>query len=81
MYQSPESRPHLDQGFGFCILGFRFGDPKQEKGEGKQWALMFQTHCSCKFLETYLRQLSVIRQGGYMPDRIVNLNLQYITSR
>lgn len=58
----------------------RFGDPKMSKPENKAFALMFQKQFAPQFLESHLKLLSVIRQGGYLPDRIINLLLQYVST-
>ena len=59
----------------------RFGDPKMSKPENKAFAIMFQKDYSAKFLECHLMLLSVIQHGGYMPDRVINLALQYVSTR
>ncbi|KAH9304497.1 hypothetical protein KI387_008901, partial [Taxus chinensis] len=58
----------------------RFGDPKLLKPENKPFAQMFQKHFAGKILECHLNLLNVIRQGGYLPDRVTNLILQYLSS-
>eukprot|EP00250_Pteridium_aquilinum_P010585 c19495_g1_i1 orf=322-3393(-) len=58
----------------------RFGDPKLSKPENKAFAQMFQKQFAPQFLESHLKLLSVIQQGGYLPDRIVNLLLQYVST-
>lgn len=58
----------------------RFGDPKLLKPENKPFAQMFQKHYAGKILECHLNLLNVIRQGGYLPDRVTNLVLQYLSS-
>lgn len=42
---------------------------------------MFQKSFSGKFLELYMKLLSVVRENGYLPDRVINLALQYLSTR
>lgn len=42
---------------------------------------MFQKNFAGKILECHLNLLNVIRVGGYLPDRVTNLILQYLTNR
>ncbi|EHA8588685.1 importin beta-like SAD2 [Cocos nucifera] len=58
----------------------RFGDLKLQKPESKAFAQMFQKNCAGKILECHLQLLNVIRTGGYLPDRVINLILQYLSS-
>ncbi|KAG6549125.1 hypothetical protein Mapa_009351 [Marchantia paleacea] len=58
----------------------RFGDPKMSKPENKGFAQMFQKQFAGKFLESYMALLSVVREGGYLPDRVINLALQYLST-
>lgn len=58
----------------------RFGDPKMSKPENKAFAQVFQKQFAPQFLESHLKLLSVIQQGGYLPDRIINLLLQYVST-
>lgn len=58
----------------------RFGDPKMSKPENKAFAQMFQKQFSGKFLELYMKLLSVVRENGYLPDRVINLALQYLST-
>lgn len=51
------------------------------KPENKAFALMFQKNFSGKFLELYMKLLSVVRENGYLPDRVINLALQYLSTR
>ena len=57
----------------------RYGNPKMCKPEYKPFAEAFKRDCSCTFLQSYMRLLSVLPAGGYLPDRIVNL-AQYLTT-
>ncbi|KAG0476805.1 hypothetical protein HPP92_013646 [Vanilla planifolia] len=56
----------------------RFGDLKLQNPEHKAFAQMFQKNYAGKILECHLRLLNAIRSGDYMPDRIINLVLQYL---
>jgi hypothetical protein len=58
----------------------RFGDPKMSKPENKAFALMFQKQFAGRFLELYMKLLSVVRENGYLPDRVINLALQYLST-
>nr|GLL41506.1 importin beta-like SAD2 [Ipomoea trifida] len=57
----------------------RFGDLKLQKPENKAFAHMFQNYAG-KILECHLNMLNVIRTGGYLPDRVANLILQYLSN-
>ncbi|KAG4984773.1 hypothetical protein AAZX31_10G282500 [Glycine max] len=58
----------------------RFGDLKLHNLENKAFAQMFQKHYAGKILDCYLNLLNVIRVGGYLPDRVINLVLQYLSN-
>ncbi|KAF8098130.1 hypothetical protein N665_0273s0030 [Sinapis alba] len=58
----------------------RFGDLKLQNPENKAFAQMFQTNYAAKILECHLKLLNVIRIGGYLPDRVINLILQYLSN-
>ncbi|XP_062170456.1 importin beta-like SAD2 [Alnus glutinosa] len=58
----------------------RFGDLKLQNPENKAFAQMFQKNYAGKILESHLNLLNVIRVGGYLPDRVINLILQYISN-
>ncbi|CAL5413979.1 unnamed protein product [Camellia sinensis] len=58
----------------------RFGDLKLQNPENKAFAQMFQKNYAGKILECHLNLLNVIRVGGYLPDRVTNLVLQYISN-
>lgn len=58
----------------------RFGDLKLQKPESKAFAQMFQKSYAGKILECHLRLLNLIRMGEYLPDRVINLVLQYLSS-
>ncbi|XVF65538.1 hypothetical protein PTKIN_Ptkin09bG0257100 [Pterospermum kingtungense] len=58
----------------------RFGDLKLRNPENKAFAQMFQKNYAGKILECHLKLLGVIRVGGYLPDRVTNLILQYLSS-
>ncbi|KAJ6795933.1 importin beta-like SAD2 [Iris pallida] len=59
----------------------RFGDLKQQKAENKAFAQMFQKSYVGKILECHLCLLNEIRLGEFLPDRVINLTLQYLSSR
>ncbi|KAJ0971919.1 hypothetical protein J5N97_019878 [Dioscorea zingiberensis] len=58
----------------------RFGDTKLQKPENKAFAQSFQKNYAGKILECHLRLLNAIRVGDYLPDRVTNLILQYLSS-
>ncbi|XP_021290327.1 importin beta-like SAD2 [Herrania umbratica] len=58
----------------------RFGDLKLRNPENRAFAQMFQKSYAGKILECHLNLLGVIRVGGYLPDRVTNLILQYLSS-
>ncbi|KAJ6801624.1 importin beta-like SAD2 [Iris pallida] len=58
----------------------RFGDLKLQKAENKAFAQMFQKNYAGKILECHLRLLNLIRSGEYLPDRVINLILQYLSN-
>ncbi|RWR73022.1 importin beta-like protein SAD2 [Cinnamomum micranthum f. kanehirae] len=58
----------------------RFGDLKLQKPENKAFAQMFQKNYAGKILECHLKLLNEIRVGGYLPDRVTNLILQYLST-
>lgn len=60
---------------------FRFGDLKLQNPDNKAFAQMFQKGYAGKILECHLNLLNVIRSGGYLPDRVINLILQYLSNR
>lgn len=65
-----------------CLLMFfRFGDLKLHNPENSTFARMFQKNYAGKILECHLNLLNVIRVGGYLPDRVINLILQYLSNR
>lgn len=58
----------------------RFADLKIQKPESKAFAQMFQKNYAVKILRCHLQLLNAIRTGGYLPDRVINLILQYLTN-
>lgn len=58
----------------------RFGDLKIQKPANKAFAQMYQKNYAGKILECHLNLLNVIRSGGYLPDRVTNLILQYLSN-
>jgi hypothetical protein len=59
----------------------RFGDLKLHNPENRAFAQMFQKTYAGKILECHLSLLGVVRVGGYLPDRVTNLILQYLSNR
>ena len=60
---------------------YRFGDLKLQKPESKAFAQMFQKTYAGKILACHMQLLNAIRSGDYLPDRVVDLVLQYLTNR
>ncbi|RLM79588.1 importin beta-like SAD2 [Panicum miliaceum] len=58
----------------------RFGDLKLQKPESKAFAQMFQKTHAGKILACHMQLLNAIRTGEYLPDRVINLILQYLTN-
>ncbi|KAL3625920.1 hypothetical protein CASFOL_030449 [Castilleja foliolosa] len=58
-----------------------FGDVKLQNPDNKVFAQMFQKNYAGKILGCHLNLLNVIRLGGYLPDRVINLILQYLINR
>ncbi|XP_042514589.1 importin beta-like SAD2 [Macadamia integrifolia] len=58
----------------------RFGDLKLHKPENKAFAQTFQKNYAGKILECHLNLLNTVRVGGYLPDRVTNLILQYLSN-
>ncbi|CAN6270635.1 unnamed protein product [Urochloa humidicola] len=58
----------------------RFADLKIQKPESKAFAQMFQKNYAGKILGCHLQLLNAIRTGSYLPDRVINLILQYLTN-
>ncbi|KAE8698049.1 Importin beta-like SAD2-like protein [Hibiscus syriacus] len=58
----------------------RFGDLKLRNPENRVFAQIFQKNYAGKILECNINLLGVIRVGGYLPDRVTNLILQYLSS-
>jgi importin-7 len=42
---------------------------------------MFQKTYAGKILACHMQLLNAIRSGDYLPDRVINLVLQYLTNR
>ncbi|MCH86099.1 putative importin-7 [Trifolium medium] len=59
----------------------RCGDLKLRNTENRAFAQMFHKHFAGKILDCHLNLLNVIRVGGYLPDRVINLVLQYLSNR
>ncbi|CAL5361380.1 unnamed protein product [Camellia sinensis] len=84
--------PELRKSWGWCKvkkwtvhilnrLYTRFGDLKLQNPENRTFAQMFQKNYAGKILEYHLNLLNVIRVGGYLPDRVTNFILQYLSNR
>ncbi|XP_010510174.1 PREDICTED: importin beta-like SAD2 [Camelina sativa] len=58
----------------------RFGDPSLHNPENKPFAQSFQKNYAGRILEGHLNFLNTIRIGGYLPDRVTNLLLQYLSN-
>lgn len=58
----------------------RFGDLKLQNPDNRAFAQMFQKTYAGKILECHLNLLNIVRVGGYLPDRVTNLILQYLNS-
>ncbi|KAJ4968064.1 hypothetical protein NE237_014765 [Protea cynaroides] len=58
----------------------RFGDLKLHKPENRAFAQVFQKNYAGKILECHLNLLNMVRVGGYLPDRVTNLILQYLSN-
>ncbi|KAH0918937.1 LOW QUALITY PROTEIN: hypothetical protein HID58_026597 [Brassica napus] len=58
----------------------RFGDMKLQNPDNKAFAQMFQINYAAKILECHLKLLNAIRIGDYLPDRVINLILQYLSN-
>ncbi|GAB2230170.1 hypothetical protein Drorol1_Dr00014427 [Drosera rotundifolia] len=58
----------------------RFGDMRLQNPESKAFAQMFTKTYAGKILECHLNLLNTIRTGGYLPDRVINLIMQYLSS-
>ncbi|XP_031375636.1 importin beta-like SAD2 isoform X2 [Punica granatum] len=58
----------------------RFGDLKLQNPENRAFAQMFQKNYAGKILECHLNLLNISRTGGYLPDRVTNLILQYLSN-
>ncbi|XP_076959357.1 importin beta-like SAD2 [Bidens hawaiensis] len=58
----------------------RFGDLKLQNPENKAFAQHFQKNYAGKILECHLNLLNAIRVGEYLPDRVTNLILQYLSN-
>ncbi|KAG6485748.1 hypothetical protein ZIOFF_054313 [Zingiber officinale] len=57
-----------------------FGDVKLQRPESKAFAQMFQKNYAGRILGCYLQMLNAVRIGEYLPDRVINLLLQYLGS-
>ena len=53
---------------------------RQVKGSQKAFAERFKREYACTLLEAYLGQLAILPGGGFLPERVINYLLQYLTS-
>jgi hypothetical protein len=51
------------------------------KLENKAFAQMFQKNFAGRFLELYMKLLSMVRENGCLPDQVINSALQYLGTR
>ncbi|KAL9269091.1 Importin beta-like SAD2-like protein [Drosera capensis] len=58
----------------------RFGDMRLQNPESKAFAQMFTKTYAGKIMECHLNLLNTIRTGGYLPDRVINLIMQYLSN-
>ncbi|KAL9268847.1 Importin beta-like SAD2-like protein [Drosera capensis] len=58
----------------------RFGDMRLQNPESKAFAHMFTKTYAGKIMECHLNLLNTIRTGGYLPDRVINLIMQYLSN-
>ena len=64
----------------FNRLFDRYGDPSVLAGNDKLFAGNFKAHYPVKFLDAYFNLLSIIGRGGYLPDRVVNLCMTFLSN-
>ena len=66
--------------FRICNRLFsRYSVPKQSRDPAhRAFAERFKTTYSCQVLGAYIRVLSALPAGGYLPDRVVNYALQLL---
>nr|GEV10139.1 importin beta-like SAD2 [Tanacetum cinerariifolium] len=58
----------------------RFGDLKLQNPDNRAFAQHFQKNYAGKILECHLNLLNAIRVGAYLPERVTNLILQYLSN-
>ena len=58
----------------------RYGNPKSCKPEHKDLAVTYSTKYASVFLGVYIELLGSMSSGEVMPDRIVNLSIQHVTT-
>jgi len=66
--------------FRICNRLFsRYSTPKSCRDVAhKAFAVRFKSLYSCSLLQSYLRQLSSLTQGAFLPDRVLNYALQLL---
>ena len=57
----------------------RYGDPKLCKPAQRPFATRFKKEYAGQLLEVYLGQLAQLPAGAYLPDRVINYLLAYVT--
>jgi len=58
----------------------RYGDPRMLKKDRRPLAHLFTKQYAPRFMEAYIGLLGSLAQGQYLPDRVTNLLLQYVTT-
>ena len=63
----------------FNRLFDRYGDPSPLAGRDKEFATAFRANFPVRFLEAYFNLLGAVGRGGYLPDRVVNLCMTFLS--
>ena len=58
----------------------RYGNAKQVKAEHKPLSTMYRNNYAAHFLRVYIEFLSKLSAGAIMPDRVVNLAVQHLST-
>ena len=59
----------------------RLGNPKDAKADVKPFAELFSVECANPLLQAYTQILLSLKAGNYLPERIINLALQFVSYR
>ena len=59
----------------------RLGNPKDAKADVKPFAELFSAECANPLLQAYTQILLSLKAGNYLPERIINLALQFVSYR